>query len=239
MEIKKSLIKNNFSYGRGGQKISKIVMHTYGGYGTDLTGWFNQPSTQASAHYSVFKNGQIIQYVEDFNTAWHSGNGYMNLQSIGIEHQDDGDYNNPSTYTDTQYKASAELVKYLCDKYNININRSNILKHNEVIQKECPGKLDVDLIINYTQPKMYSKEILEWVKKEERTDLKGFSDTQLTGWLVNIGIQNVTAVVFLEKRTDVQKLIIDEVGFDLINWAFVQRLDKNRIPNIFTPSKHI
>lgn len=161
MAIQKRLISNNYTNGRFGYSIKRIVLHTYGGGGRSLFNWFNAPTTQASAHYAVFKDGNGEQYVEDHNMAWHAGTvagGGLpnnNWESIGIEHQDDG---NPgdSVRTNELYEASAQLVAELCRRHGIPCRllnegqkwSSGISLHNYYANKSCPGALNAQRIVN-------------------------------------------------------------------------------------------
>jgi hypothetical protein len=85
--------------------------------------------------------------VDETNVAYHAGNYSVNQTSIGIEHEDNGDYN--GARPDTLYTASAALVRDICHYYNIPINRSAIRKHSEVTQSAtgCPDALDIDRIV--------------------------------------------------------------------------------------------
>jgi hypothetical protein len=51
------------------------------------SGWalFNNPATRASAHFWVFKDGRIEQYIDSAVVAWHSGNGNGNAWYCGVE----------------------------------------------------------------------------------------------------------------------------------------------------------
>ena len=158
MNIIKKIIQNNFWQGRKNLKPKFIFLHTYDGGGTSLYNWFNRPTTQASAHFAVMKDGTVEQYVEDENTAWGNGTGKvtlngitvenMNLISFSIEHQDD---KNPqdSVRTPELYESSAQLVAYLCKKWNIPCNRDWIKGHRDLpgVTKSCPGGLDMDRIV--------------------------------------------------------------------------------------------
>jgi N-acetylmuramoyl-L-alanine amidase CwlA len=161
MAIQKLLIQNNYTNGRFGYSIKRIVLHTYGGGGRSLFNWFNAPTTQASAHYAIFKDGNGEQYVEDGNMAWHAGTvagGGLpnnNWESIGIEHQDDG---NPgdSVRTNELYEASAQLVADLCRRHGVPCRllsegqkwSSGIALHNYYANKSCPGGLNAQRIVN-------------------------------------------------------------------------------------------
>lgn len=96
-----------------------------------------QEPVPVSAHYVVDRDGQVYQFVEESNVAYHAGGA--NRDSIGIEHVCSAQ----SEPTDAQYQASARLVSYLCGKYNIPKERSNILGHQEAdrgTDHNCPGR---------------------------------------------------------------------------------------------------
>jgi hypothetical protein len=85
--------------------------------------------------------------VDETNVAYHAGNYSVNQISIGIEHEDNGNYN--GVRPDTLYTASARLVRDICQYYNIAINRSAVRKHSEVTLSAtgCPDALDIDRIV--------------------------------------------------------------------------------------------
>lgn len=62
----------NFVAGRGAAPIA-IVLHTMGGTLAGSDAWFNNPSSQVSAHYGVGLSGEIHQYVKLSDTAWSNG----------------------------------------------------------------------------------------------------------------------------------------------------------------------
>lgn len=161
MGIEKRLIQNNYTSGRFGYRIRRIVLHTYGGGGRSLFNWFNAPTTQASAHYAIFKDGNGEQYVEDGNMAWHAGTSAggglpnNNWESIGIEHQDDANPGDAGR-TNELYEASAQLVATLCRRHGIPCRLlsdgekwgDGITIHRQYANKYCPGALDAQRIVN-------------------------------------------------------------------------------------------
>lgn len=48
-----------------------LVLHGTAGGGT--VSWFQNPSSQVSAHYVVEQDGRIVQMVSEDDTAWHNG----------------------------------------------------------------------------------------------------------------------------------------------------------------------
>jgi len=124
VDIQKKLIKYNFS---SGNDVKYIVVHDTGNSSRGANAdahyrYFNGGDRQASAHYFIDEN-QIIQTVEDFNAAWHCGDGngkygITNHNSIGIEIciNADGNYNKAVSN-------AIELVKFKMKQYSIPIKR--------------------------------------------------------------------------------------------------------------------
>ncbi|MEV4754255.1 N-acetylmuramoyl-L-alanine amidase [Micromonospora sp. NPDC049559] len=119
-------------------RINYVVIHvTQGSYAGSIS-WFQNPSSQVSAHYTVrSSDGAITQSVREKDIAWHAGNWTYNTQSIGIEHE--GYVDNPSWFTDAMYRASAALTRNLTSKYGIPRDRAHIIGHVEV-----PGATHTD-----------------------------------------------------------------------------------------------
>lgn len=125
--------------------IDRVILHTMVGTAASADTRFNDSHSNVSSHYGVLESGQIWQWVDEDNTAYHCGNYVMNQRSIGIEHEDNGDYN--GVRPDSLYEASARLVAEICNYYQIPIDRNHILKHNEVYPTGCPDGLDADRIV--------------------------------------------------------------------------------------------
>jgi N-acetyl-anhydromuramyl-L-alanine amidase AmpD len=108
---------SNFTVGRGGAAITNVVIHTTEGSYAGTISWFNNASSQVSAHYVVrSSDGQITQMVLEKDKAWHvlSANDY----TIGIEHE--GYVASGNTwYTNAMYNSSAALVRDICVDRNI------------------------------------------------------------------------------------------------------------------------
>jgi outer membrane protein OmpA-like peptidoglycan-associated protein len=144
--------------------IRRIVIHITDG-GSNINGtvsWFQymlgkdgKPAVdrkekliKASAHYIVGQDGEVVQMVRENDVAYHAGSA--NSDSIGIEHV----ARKPKTFnqtdkglspSQTQYCSSAALVRWLCQKYRIPINRVYILGHAEAdpetSHKACPNSV--------------------------------------------------------------------------------------------------
>ncbi|MGW2084947.1 peptidoglycan-binding protein [Streptomyces sp. NPDC001880] len=118
---------NNYATGRSA-KIDKVVVHvTQGSYAGSIS-WFQNPTSEVSAHYVVrSSDGEITQMVRDSDTAYHAKSA--NASALGIEHE--GFIDDPSWFTDPMYRSSAALTKYLCDRYGIPKDRAHIIGHSE------------------------------------------------------------------------------------------------------------
>lgn len=186
--IVQKFIDRNFDKTRNGKTIKKIIIHTYGGGGKSLYNWFNrdivydpikkkfflngtdQEATPASAHYSVFKDGGIEQYVRDEHRAYHASSA--NDEGIGIEHQDDKQPAD-SIRTPELYESSAKLVAFLCWKHKIPCNSDYIEPHRKYATdgRSCPGGLDINRIIRRANELLNGEEDMAKVQELE-TKLK-------------------------------------------------------------------
>src|SRR5204862_7799355 len=118
---------NKWTAGRGGNTVSKIVIHdTEGGWDASVATLRNDPNK--SVQYIVGTDGRVGQFVHDGDTAWHAGNWYYNQRSIGIEHV--GYWT--QAYPNALYAASAELVKHLAAKYGVPKDRAHIIGHDQI-----------------------------------------------------------------------------------------------------------
>ncbi|HUE76015.1 MAG TPA: N-acetylmuramoyl-L-alanine amidase, partial [Chloroflexota bacterium] len=63
----------NFSRGRSGRQQIAIVMHIAQGSRAGVVSWFNNQAAKASSHYLVCRNGDVLQFVRESDTAWTNG----------------------------------------------------------------------------------------------------------------------------------------------------------------------
>jgi len=139
MDIRKMLIKFNFSKGRN--VIRYIVIHDTGNVTDTSLGnakYFSVDGRKASAHYFV-DDKEIIQLVEDTDSAWHVGKSLgkiTNKNSIGIEM-----CRKNNNVTEITEEKTIELVKFLMKKYNI--APENVVRHFDASGKNCPASFNV------------------------------------------------------------------------------------------------
>lgn len=131
------------------RSVSQIVIHITDGR-EKITGpisHFQKPGLQASAHYIVGRDGQVVQMVRHRDIAWHATTA--NSTSIGIEHcarspRELGRDDPGLPVTLVQYQASARLVRFLCQQYGIPIDRAHIKGHCEAAKtthEDCPNRI--------------------------------------------------------------------------------------------------
>jgi hypothetical protein len=150
--------KSPYTSSRGDCEITGVVLHTTVGEYRGAIHWFKHNPGEVSAHYVVSEDGsEITRMVEESQAAHHAGpvshpstpvyrGGNPNLYTIGIENADGGE---PQRHIrEGQYKALAKLVREVCRRNNIPIDRDHICGHRELNdQTACPGNLDVDRVV--------------------------------------------------------------------------------------------
>ena len=84
-----------------------IVVHTMQGYYAGAISWFQNPSSDVSAHFCMRSDdGEVTQMVYLDDRAWHVGNS--NSYAIGIEHE--GFVEEPAWYTWEMYQSSLPVM---------------------------------------------------------------------------------------------------------------------------------
>lgn len=114
-----------------GLDIRYIVIHDTEGSFDSAVSTFQGPS-YTSANYVVrSSDGKIAQMVRPENAAWQAGNWHFNAHSLGIEHEGFA-IEGATWFSEPMYQASAELVKYLADRYDVPLDREHIIGHDNV-----------------------------------------------------------------------------------------------------------
>jgi len=121
---------NKTETNRTAKTIDRIVIHDTEGRFLGSVRALQAAGREASAHFVVSRRGTIVQLVPVTDVAWHAGNRFWNLHSIGIEHE--GWADRPGSYTAAEYRASAQLVAYLAHRWGILLDRRHIVGHDEV-----------------------------------------------------------------------------------------------------------
>lgn len=98
----------------------------------DTTLQLVQNPRYVSWQYSLrSSDGHIAQHVDNRNVAWHAGNWYTNMHSIGLEHEGFAAHG-ADWYTESMYQTSAKLVRYLAAKYDVPLDRGHVIGHDQI-----------------------------------------------------------------------------------------------------------
>jgi N-acetyl-anhydromuramyl-L-alanine amidase AmpD len=131
---------SNYAKGhRSPALIRYVVIHTIEGSYWGAISWFQNPKARVSAHYVVGRGGDSTQMVALDRSAWHAGNGWMNMRSVGIEHE--GYAHVPWTIADADYRASARIAAAILRSRVLPIDRRHVIGHSEVPHPSRPGRL--------------------------------------------------------------------------------------------------
>lgn len=142
-------VADNFLAGRpAGSRPEAIVLHRSGGSAEEIRARFLDGTTATSAHYVVCKNGSVLQFVPEQDTAFHAGlvinptwkglkpNTNPNFYTIGIEFEGSPD----EAVDDEQSDACADLVAEIAARYSIAIDEGHVVLHSEIrASRNCPG----------------------------------------------------------------------------------------------------
>ena len=161
--------------GREGQTVKYLILHgTAGGTSAEeVANYFANPATEASAHIVIGTDGTPVQCVKFEDAAWANGypiNGAkhdafwdkwinaginLNLISIAIEHCKPHN-DNSDQLTPAQQATSFQLVKQLCEQFNIPKRwadeNGGITGHYSIdgnSRARCPGPYPWDDLFNY------------------------------------------------------------------------------------------
>ena len=88
--------------------------------------------TYLSWHYTLrSSDGHIAQHLDNRNVGWHAGNWYVNMHSIGLEHEGIA-AQGATWFTEAVYRTSSALVRHLALKYDVPMDRAHIIGHDQV-----------------------------------------------------------------------------------------------------------
>jgi N-acetylmuramoyl-L-alanine amidase len=154
---------SNLLSGRRGFVPEAIVLHRSGDTLADIDSRCKRPSASRSSHYGVGANGEIHQYVEEKDTAFHAGvvvapswtrlkkGKNPNLYTIAIEQEQAGG-NQPS---DEQYQTTAALIAEIAARWKITIDAEHVILHGEIrAGAQCPdSSFDRAKLLSLIDPK--------------------------------------------------------------------------------------
>ncbi|GAB3104613.1 N-acetylmuramoyl-L-alanine amidase [Isoptericola nanjingensis] len=116
--------------GEGGPSIDYIVIHdTETAYEPSVR-LVTDPTYLAWNYTLRSSDGHVANHLEPSDVGWHAGNWYMNMHSIGLEHE--GWAGTSGWFTEAMYQSSAELVRYLGEKYDVPLDRAHVIGHDQI-----------------------------------------------------------------------------------------------------------
>lgn len=137
----------NFSKGRFGARVNKIVIHHAAT--TDFDGiarTFQSVGRYASAHYGVGRSKNVDRYVDEANMAWHAGTSdpanNPNPSSIGIEHVNSSGAPNWGIAEQT-FQTSVELCYDIAKRHGLLPLKVgvNLFEHSDFAPTYCAGRM--------------------------------------------------------------------------------------------------
>lgn len=142
----------HFTPGRRGHKPVALVYHIMDGSLAGTDAWFQDPSSRASSHFGIGRDGSIHQYVKEEDSAWANGRVREpswplidlfpgvnpNDYTLSIEHE-----GKPGEeFSEAMYQASLALTRYLTEMWRIPPDRGHLVGHfsiDSVDRADCPG----------------------------------------------------------------------------------------------------
>lgn len=116
--------------GPGGPSLDYILIHdTETAYQPSVN--LVQDPTYLAWNYTLrSSDGHVANHLDPADVGWHAGNWFLNMHSIGLEHE--GWAGTGTWYTEAMYRSSAALVRYLAAKHDIPLDRAHVIGHDQV-----------------------------------------------------------------------------------------------------------
>jgi hypothetical protein len=116
--------------GAGGPSLDYILIHdTETAYQPTVN--LVQDPTYLAWNYTLrSSDGHVANHLDPADVGWHAGNWFMNMHSIGLEHE--GWAGTGAWYTEAMYQSSADLVRHLAAEHDIPLDRAHVIGHDQV-----------------------------------------------------------------------------------------------------------
>lgn len=218
----------------GSGDITAIVLHDTGDATTkaqQIGSYFQNPEAEVSSHYTIGKDGAIVQSVEDGNRAWHAGvssfqgRDDVNDYSLGIEICNSGSGSDP--FTDAQYESTINLVAWMCKTYNLPVDR--ITGHRDIA---LPKGRKVDPADNF-----------DWdrVRKGVEAKLAGSTSASSSSSSAAPASSQSSGGTYTVKKGDSLSKIARQVLGDGNRWREIYNLNRDKLndPNLIYPGQSL
>ncbi|MFD2797399.1 N-acetylmuramoyl-L-alanine amidase [Promicromonospora vindobonensis] len=116
--------------GAGGPSLDYILIHdTETAYQPTVN--LVQDPTYLAWNYTLrSSDGHVANHLDPADVGWHAGNWFLNMHSIGLEHE--GWAGTGAWYTESMYQSSAALVRHLAEEHDIPLDRAHVIGHDQV-----------------------------------------------------------------------------------------------------------
>jgi N-acetyl-anhydromuramyl-L-alanine amidase AmpD len=112
--------------------INDIVIHDTEATWDETLALIQDPTYAASWNYTIrSSDGHVTQHLDAANVGWQAGNWWVNMHSIGVEHEGFA-AQGATWYSEAMYENSADLVRYLAHEYHVPLDRAHIIGHDQV-----------------------------------------------------------------------------------------------------------
>jgi N-acetyl-anhydromuramyl-L-alanine amidase AmpD len=115
-----------------------VVCHSMAGSADGAMAVLGDSARRASWHFSVLRDGRVLQHFDSRAVAWHCGSRAWNARTIGIEHEG-GFEPADEPLTPPQLASSVALVRWLAAQHGFALRRGDGLwEHREVTPASDP-----------------------------------------------------------------------------------------------------
>jgi N-acetyl-anhydromuramyl-L-alanine amidase AmpD len=137
-----------------GDPIELVIVHSRVAPFESSLSWLRNPASKVSSHYLISQDGDIVCLVDETECAHHAGVSFwrgrtnLNRYSIGIELADRAgakDFKGQDPYPESQSAALAWLVKNICSRRNIPMDRQHIITHQEIAPRRTVDPIGYDM----------------------------------------------------------------------------------------------
>lgn len=133
---------SNYTKGRGGNKITHVTVHHFGGImsAKECGAIFARKGRGGSAHYGIGREGEIAWYVDENDRAWSDSNWPSNCTTVSIETSNSaigGDWPVGSR----SYNSLIKLVADIAKRNGLGTLKvgKNLFGHRDFASTICPG----------------------------------------------------------------------------------------------------
>lgn len=134
----------------GGVNLGRdfVIVHANGATAESTVAWFLNPNANVSYHYLITLEGNVLQFVDEEERAWHAGRSqwddYSDLNDVSVGVAIESVEGAHSQVTEVQYEVLLELIRDIAQRHDIKTDY--VRGHKEVSpgRKTDPLHIDMD-----------------------------------------------------------------------------------------------